>query len=167
MNVNEYIPPSVEMRLKSGYTLGAWLPPGWGTPVYAIREYVLDCYLAVVDFVRWGDSNRMITPDKVMQFTNAEEWGYLSRLDAGRFRCGLAFETLAVWTRFAPNETTEAARKRTLSKLARVLSNYGFAPDLFALYDNGTAVPLPPSVGETLDPDCFAVRVITSISHLN
>lgn len=167
MDKSHRIPPEVEVRLRSGYTLGVWLPPGSEKPVYAVRDYVLDgIYLAVADFARWGDSGRLMSPDKVMTYTSGEEWGYLSELTVGQFKNGIVLETVAVWTYIRSDEDADGSRNRALVKLASVLSTFGFDPDLFRLWGHDTANPLPLAAGEMTDLDCKSVKVTTSYTYL-
>ena len=161
------MPPEVEDRLRSAFTLGAWLPPGSEKPVYAVRNYVLDdIYLAAVDLARWGDSGRLMRPDQVMTYTCGEEWGFLTELTVGRFKSGLVFETLAVWTSVPSDGGAEAARKHVLVKLASVLELEGCDPDLFRLWNHDEAIPLPPATDEIPDPDCKAVKVVNSYTYI-
>lgn len=167
MEKNNSLPPAVEDRLRSGFTLGAWLPPGSKKPVYAVRDYVLDnIYLAAVDLARWGDSGRLMSPDKVMTYTSGEEWGYLSELTVGQFKNGIVLETVAVWTYIRSDEDADGSRNRALVKLASVLSTFGFDPDLFRLWGHDTANQLPPATDEIPDLDCKSVKVTTSYTYL-
>lgn len=167
MNKETQIPPEVEYRLRSGYTLGVWLPPGTDKPVYAIRDYVLDdIYLAAVDLARWGDSGRLIRPDQVMTYTCSEEWGFLKELTVGQFKNGIIFETIGVWTHIPPDQDVKEARSRVLLKLTGVLELEGCNPEQLCLWNHDEAIPLPPATDKMPDLDCKKVKVVTTWTYM-